>query len=559
MKLNLFIFYTIVCLYSLSSCYDDNSTFATNDIGCITFTQNQSDVFIGSLEELKLSPDIQMSDATNTDALEYQWELTEVPITSSPTYDFEFETIGTDTELTYIVDRPISNVPYTLKLTVTDTSHGNLQYIRIWKIYVHSSFLDGILISDSQDGLTSDFTLINNKFFTLNYIKEEQIFRQILTSINGSPHKGMMQSLNYEVYSYGYTAQTNQIWAIESNGTLSRFNCLDYTQNGQFTDQSLIINKPNDMQVLSAFMSYTFFYINTTSGLYTLFPSNVNRFSNPHGTFNQLRADNNVIAYSPNTGYVSNTLSNAQYQNLTFYDKTKGAFVTCDGSGQFMLLTEFEASSNFNPNELPNQTAKTAIVFEDMSQIVFLMKDDTSGTYSIYTFNRIIRDGEFDDNGIWIPGPSYQPASAKSKFVIPTEGGELLDKAVSVFFSNKNQLLYVATPDGIYTINYGSSSAATVNKEAKYTPNAGETITKVKMYQQGLYNIDCKLIVGTEPTVAQTEWNNKALIITTQSSEYEGKIYIIPITQVATGTLDPSKAKVYDGFGKILDVTTTGY
>ena len=53
--------------------------------------------------------------------------------------------------------------------------------------------------------------------------------------------------------------------------------------------------------------------------------------------------------------------------------------------------------------------------------------------------------------------------------------------------------------------------------------------------------------------------NNKAIIVTTQSSEYEGKVHIIPITQVASGTLDPSKAKTYDGFGKILDVTTTGY
>ena len=65
--------------------------------------------------------------------------------------------------------------------------------------------------------------------------------------------------------------------------------------------------------------------------------------------------------------------------------------------------------------------------------------------------------------------------------------------------------------------------------------------------------------MNSSPTVPQTEWNNKAIIVTTQSSEYEGKVHIIPITQVASGTLDPSKAKTYDGFGKILDVTTTGY
>ena len=393
----------------------------------------------------------------------------------------------------------------------------------------------------------------------MNYNKDEQIFRKILTSLNGQPFNGLMQTLVYEVMGYGSSIQTNQVWTILGDATLARFNCLDYTQNGQFEDQSLIIDKPNGLQVLSAFQSHSNFYINTSNNLYTLASSTVNRFSGPAGALSSYKVNNNVIAYSPNTGHVSNSLSGADQQHLTFYDKERASFITCNGSGQFMQVKSFDANNNFDPNKLPNQTAISAVVFEDMSQIVFLMKDDTNGTYSIYTFSRYIGEEGHYDGDNWIVTSPSQPASARNKYTIPSEGTALLDKAISIFFSNRNLLLYVTTTDGIYTINYGAGSTATVSTTAKYTPQSGEIITKAKMYQQGLYNYNCNLIVGDNPTVPQTEWNNKAIIVTTQSSEYEGKVHIIQITQVASGTLDPSKAKTYDGFGKILDVTTTGH
>ena len=559
MKKYIFISPLLLCLLSLYSCYDDSSTLATNNIGNITFTEKQSELYVGSMEELTLIPDIQIAEGTDTDALTYEWALTETPVTSSSSYNFEYEIISTDPQLNYIVERPVSTSPYTLLLTITDTVHDNLQYTKYWKIYVQSTFLDGLLISDTQNGTTSDLTLINNQAFTVNYNKDEQIFRKILTSLNGQPFNGLMQTLVYEVMGYGSSIQTNQVWTILGDATLARFNCLDYTQNGQFEDQSLIIDKPNGLQVLSAFQSHSNFYINTSNNLYTLASSTVNRFSGPAGALSSYKVNNNVIAYSPNTGHVSNSLSGADQQHLTFYDKERASFITCNGSGQFMQVKSFDANNNFDPNKLPNQTAISAVVFEDMSQIVFLMKDDTNGTYSIYTFSRYIGEEGHYDGDNWIVTSPSQPASARNKYTIPSEGTALLDKAISIFFSNRNLLLYVTTTDGIYTINYGAGSTATVSTTAKYTPQSGEIITKAKMYQQGLYNYNCNLIVGDNPTVPQTEWNNKAIIVTTQSSEYEGKVHIIPITQVASGTLDPSKAKTYDGFGKILDVTTTGY
>ena len=154
MKKYIFISPLLLCLLSLYSCYEDSSTLATNNIGNITFTEKQSELYVGSMEELTLIPDIQIAEGTNTDALTYEWALTETPVTSSSSYNFEYEIISTDPQLNYIVERPVSTSPYTLLLTITDTVHDNLQYTKYWKIYVQSTFLDGLLISDTQNGTT---------------------------------------------------------------------------------------------------------------------------------------------------------------------------------------------------------------------------------------------------------------------------------------------------------------------------------------------------------------------------------------------------------------------
>lgn len=98
--------------------------------------------------------------------------------------------------------------------------------------------------------------------------------------------------------------------------------------------------------------------------MYTLASSTVNRFSGPAGALSSYKVNNNVIAYSPNTGHVSNSLSGADQQHLTFYDKERASFITCNGSGQFMQVKSFDANNNFDPNKLPNQTAISAVVFE---------------------------------------------------------------------------------------------------------------------------------------------------------------------------------------------------
>lgn len=142
------------------------------------------------------------------------------------------------------------------------------------------------------------------------------------------------------------------------------------------------------------------------------------------------------------------------------------------------------------------------------------------------------------------------------KYDIPAEGKALIDKAVSVFFAANQAILYIATPTGIYAINFAGAKA-TVNATPVFTPTAGETITKAKLYRQGVDMQDESML--TDGNFAELPLNRKAVMVATQRSDYEGKLSLVPMKQVGTGNLDASGAQTWTGFGKILDFCTTAY
>lgn len=201
-----------------TSCYDDKSEYATNPIDEVKIeVSDEKTIYIGYLEELNIVPTITQGGKTDVKGLKYEWELSII----ADMNEAEYQSISTEPELHEIINRPIANVPYSLRLTVTDTTNKeDLQYQYYWNVYVQSSFLDGLLISETNNNQTSDLTLIENKSLTVNYgNKEERIFRNILEKANGAPYTGLMTGLRYEMMGYANVGtHTNQVWAITNNG-----------------------------------------------------------------------------------------------------------------------------------------------------------------------------------------------------------------------------------------------------------------------------------------------------------------------------------------------------
>lgn len=555
MKLNIYFALILCFMLVISSCYKDKSKFADTPIGEVIidttgFNQKQ---YVGYMEELHLDPSIYFSDGSSVEYLQYKWELSFL----ATDYNTEFETISTKKELNYTVTRLISVAPYLLKLTVTDNKNSNLQYFCYWEVYVQSSFIDGLLIADTKDGLASDFTYIKNSALTLNYYKEEAIFREILKKGYDKPYLGLFKNLTYEVYGYpDFGSHTNQVWAVTEDGDACRFNCENFTITGTLkdNDESIIIYKPDNFKVKSFFPSSQLFFANTSLGFYNFIRTNGVAYTLPDPITKGCIPNNDIVATNSNRNVTDN--------HTVWYDKVKGKFLSYSGIANFgsAELVSYNSNAYFDPNNIPGKSSVAAISSEEAKVVTFLLKDDLTGEYNIYLLNQAVQaQSEWDpEKQIYVEKIPAQPATAGRKIIISSEGKNLLDEAVSVFFAQNANVLYIATPNAIYTISYGATDVATVTGGAKFSTQVNEIITKAKIYQQGHYTNDMSVlyqgsVIGTIP------WNNKAVIIATQTSSSEGKVYVIPIAQIGTGVLDTSKALSYGGFGKVLDVIAIGY
>ena len=246
------------------------------------------------------------------------------------------------------------------------------------------------------------------------------------------------------------------------------------------------------------------------------------------------------------------------YSLAAWFCNEQDAFVSGDFNYAGAAAVEFNNPNNY---ELSNKRAVCGGMSVDEMTPTFLLKDEVTGEYAIYTLSRQIDDEYvYDDDWNVIDIISGSPSAIKNEYVIPAEGKSLLNNAVATSFAAMESILYVATEDGVYTINFAGATA-TVNSASQFTAS-GEKITGIKLYQQGQYitaydnvaNPDYPENGGWE----KLAWNNRAVIVTAQKGE-EGVVYVVPMTQLGTGNLDASAALRYDGFGRILAVSATCY
>ena len=534
----------------LSACYNDDSTLANNTINEIAIKYDGPEtLYTGYLDVLELAPTINRGTEADTLGLTYLWEITELPH-NSQMQNADWVEIGNNRALHAVMSNPISNIPYTLRLTVTDTENGNLKTFQTWFVYVNSAFLDGILVAEDVDGQNSDLSLILGSQTTLNYNKEDQVYHQIIENATGSPISGKISQLTYNTYGRYFASYTNQIWAAMEDGDMVLFDTKDYSKISQLSEGGIMTYKPAGIKCINSFIAGQYFFLNTNQNLYSVNPTTARNFGWHDAAGSEFTIDNGIIA--------NTTFYNVAYQTLIFYDSVKGAFVY----GNIMYNgpqygTDWTANSYFNPSEMPGYTAIAGGLTTDATTPAMVLKNKTTGEYAIYTFSRY-EDGEgyYDDDWNWIETTPEKPQSARMRYDIPEAGRQLLDKAVSVFFAINQSILYIATPDDIYIVNFAGITPS-VSATAVFTPNSGERIVKAKMFTQGQYQVEADQI--GEGIFAELPWHAKAVIIATEDNDNNGKVSIVPMQQLGTGSLNKSQAKTYDGFGKILDICTVGY
>ena len=532
---------------ALSSCYEDKSTLPDNPIDGVelNITEEEKIIRVGYKEQLDIVPNLTKNGKADDAGLTYEWAINIYPGWSKT----EYEVVGTEKELHTVLLNEVTNDCYFLRLLVTDTQHDDLQYSFLYQVYVEPSMKDGLLIADTKDGQTSDLNLVMNKQLTAWFEKDDKVFRNILSDKDAA-YPGLIKYLTPT--STGNYPGVNLMWLIDENGKTGAYNTEDYALTGM---DKCFIYQPEKVnvvmragQMICAETDLGFFAVNYVNFTGTY-------FSWPTAAAGGYPIDNGIYAAYSGSSIGSNY---STYALAAWFCSEQDVFISADINYAGAAAVEF---NNPNKYDLSNKRAVCGGMSVDEITPTFLLKDEVTGEYAIYVLSRQVPDEDvYDDNWNWIETIPGAPSSIKSEYVIPADGKALLDKAVATSFAAMESILYVATEDGVYTINF-AGAAATVNSASQFTAS-GEKITGVKLYQQGQYitaydnaaNPDYPENGGWE----KLAWNNRALIVTAQKGE-EGVVYVVPMIQLGTGNLDAKAALRYDGFGRILAVSATCY
>lgn len=528
---------------ALSSCYDDESTLPEKSIEGVelNITEAEKIIRVGYKEQLDIVPNLTRNGKTDDTGLVYEWAINMLPGWSKT----EYEVIGTERELHTVLDNAISNDSYYLRLLVTDTQNQDLQYSFLYEVFVQPSMLDGLLVCDTKDGQTSDLNLIMNKQLTSFYDKEEKVFRNIL---EGNEYPGLVKYM--APASAGYYPGTNMMWVVDENKKAGAYETMNFT----LSDMNVCfpVYQPESVSAVMRIGQYICSI--TDMGFYAVnyinFPSSY--FGWPSASASAYSIDNGIFAATS-----ASMIENASYALTAWFCDEADAFISGDFSFAGAAAVPFNNPAGY---DLSNKRAVCGGMSVNEYTPTFLLKDEVTGEYTIYTLSRQKdAQGEYDADWNWIETVPAIDSSIKAH-AVPAEGKALLDKAVATGFACLESILYVATEEGIYTINFAGSQP-TVNSAVQFSAT-GEKITGMKLYQQGMYITEHDNAMNPEYSGnggwEELSLNNRAVVVTTQKGN-EGVVYVVPMIRFGTGDLDASSALRYDGFGRILAVSATCY
>lgn len=515
-----------VCLGSFS-CYEDKSTLDESPITLMTIdtTGMGGAIRIGYQEQLVITPNYSGRDVSD---YEFEWTLTDTYMTSTAV-------LSTEQNLETTISAAISTSSYYLCLTLTDKTNSDLEQFITWDLYVESSFGEGLLVCDSKDGITSDITLIMDYDLTADLTSSPSRTEDILMTGYGQAINGKVRQIQYAYDGSYYGTRYNRVFVTTEDGGLYKYDTEDYSLLSS-TESDLILYKPIGFEAYGMAASSTKSVLMTSVGLYFL-----SYTLSTNSTFSS--TDTSSV---PSNNLISNdSYSSADTPVLIWYSEDEGLFYAYRSAWTTPTIGTYSSDETtpFNPGDYPDSETIAAGLSVDDETHTFIMRDKTSGDYSLLTFARDYYDDDWN----------YYYSAASSYKAIPDNVAAILDKAVSVFFCRTNAIAYIVTETEIYAMLF-SGSDITFDSTPKYTVASGETITSAELYMQGVYRMNK---ASMPDYYTELPLNNKAVVITTQKSEYDGTVYIIPQKDAGTGNLDADSELVYSGFGAIQGVTFT--
>lgn len=524
------IYTSLILLFALfvtSSCFQDKSSLDTNSIDDIVIeATDMPDILrVDYLGEVTFAPTVKMGGVTNPENLSYRWEINQTPGQT------EMVEIGTERVLNTTITNQILPAAYTLVFTVRDEQYG-LEYQRSWPLYVSSAFREGIVVAHTRDGQSSDISLIMDNPVTTAYDKGEKIVMDIWESSIGETRPALIESIEYTLHKPSPILTKNIVTVIYEDNNIEMIDCEDYSlykdadkifpgRTSEFDPQSFhTIN--NGYWLLVANNTP---YVYANNQIITAFMLPVSGVQ---------KADNAVVV-------VDNSEGVGPY--AIWYDKETGGLYSVN-----MTVTTpamggaYTSQGVFDPQNISNRTVIAGDISMDGVTATMLMKDNNTGVYELY--------------GISFPSSYQDPSVPQIKVVFPEELTAVIEDAVSVFFNMFDPVMFVATTDKVYAVNFGGG---VVSYKEVYSVGSGE-IAQAKLFVQGRFRLNQDDFDSENGPIyeAPLDLNTNAIVLAVNESGGNGRIEVIPQSSTSTGTLNTAEKLNYTGFGEILDFTFQG-
>jgi hypothetical protein len=464
-------------------------------------------------------------------------------------------------ELDAVVPVLPNSTPYVLTLTVTDGDTG-LQAFQRFELYITASLGKGLIVADTDDGISSDLNLVMAKEFVQGSYspfneKDTKVMYDVFSSLNGAPLEGMVKGMISD-YHASSPDQPRTLTVITDNH-IYRMDPYDY----------LLLRKDSEMfysfeeaELQPAFIGVT------DAPLYDVLITNGQVYSRI-AQWNEgiiFRSNMETADRSPYYATMGTSYMTGRYRTAwCCYDEMNRRFLHCGSSFEPSGLEAMTApvrSGDFDLNNLgedfkalymgaaqPVTITYTAIdwwsgeeytMTEEPHSLFAAMESRTSGKRYLFTF----MPGSTGALNQYFPMKKYDLSQAAG-----------FANSIAWECTPAENVFYYATEDRVYSMTL-STGTPVINE--RFTPEHGEKITAMMLWRltdQGM--IYMKNTPGSNEDRSLNASGNRMMVIATfNESTGEGKLTCIPIMNLGSGTLEPDKNfhVVFDGFGRIVSM-----
>lgn len=455
--------------------------------------------------ELEIKPTISRQGVKPED-FSYEWRICLLPGA-----DFtRAVVVGKEKNLKAVIDLLPDASYYSLWFRVTDKTTGLMASI-IWRVVVEASSGQGLVVADSDNGTTSDISVILDTLFTYQWVvkgtstpkptlfKRNEFSRVNTRKITGIIHSMFAQRL------YQNARYTNFLHG-ESRINAFRINTLDYSVVAEgknlFYDPLIVLDVDH-------------YYLNGPSSA---------QLTNAGKACNRISEASTFVGYRKFSIFLPGNYTCNQFIAVHPASASQAIFYD-NGLGKFLKL-----GTAINVKAVPLEVGAGTTPFNAQNLPGYTVLGGGNGTFSESRF--ILKKGNY--YGVFC---ITNNTASTPRRMLDISSAPNIASAVSFVFPLDQAVIYYATPNKVYSIRIPDGGSVTYTD--LYT--SPEPITMLEMLRKS----------GTT-TVPYSE---RCLLAVTYNGT-EGKITALPIPSsgLDLGLIDLTRKATFSGFKRISSV-----